>query len=213
MILFSCSTKDRPNIPTSVNPTSDTSIITPINTDKKPSVDLDFEDFRVSFTNFSIYDAPIKSGDTLITNEEAGFSFENSLMKIEPSDNSSKYEVYLMYENSLTLLIGYQNYLDLEKWKKKSGFCLLNDSSSYYHLAPYDKDSIRREIQKDVLLIKTIALKQKGEYITKDLDTVSTISNLPVELWISKTIIKIIQTDRQGRRKIKYILNNSSYGC
>jgi hypothetical protein len=213
LLLFSCTTKEETNIPTSTHVISD-SIITEIpDVDKKQTVLLNFEDFNVVFTDFSIYDEPFKSGDTLIINEEIGFGLQSSLMKIEPLNKDLKYEVYIMFEHNVILHIDEKKDMDLEKWKNKSEFSLINDSSDYYHIPFYDQDPLKLMIQKDILTIKEIALKQKGEYITKDLDTVSTISNLPLEIWVGKTIIKIIQIDKQGKRITKYILNNSSYDC
>lgn len=213
VLLFSCTTKQEINIPTSTNILSDSLITELPSADKKPSVLLNFEDFNVVFTDFSIYDEPFKSGDTLITNEEIGFGLQSSLMKIEPLNNDLKYEVYIMFEHNVILHIDEKKDMALEKWKNKSEFSLINDSSGYYHIPFYDQDPLKLMIQKDILAIKEIALKQKGEYITKDLDTVSTISNLPLEIWVGKTIIKIIQTNKQGKRITKYILNNTSYGC
>lgn len=213
MLMFSCTTKEEINIPVSNNVISDSLITELPDADKKPTVLLNFENFNVVFTDFSIYDEPFKSGDTLITNEEIGFGLQSSLMKIEPLNNDIKYEVYIMFEHNVILHIGEKKDMDLEKWKNKSQFNLISDSSGYYHIPFYEKDSLKLKIQKDIQTIKEIALKQKGEYITKDLDTVSTISNLPLEIWVGKTIIKIIQIDKQGKRITKYILNNTSYGC
>ena len=56
MLLFSCTTKEEINIPVSNNVISDSLITELPDADKKQTVLLNFENFKVVFTDFSIYD-------------------------------------------------------------------------------------------------------------------------------------------------------------
>jgi hypothetical protein len=182
-------------------------------TDSIFKIEVPFDDFKVIFPNLAVYDEPKQFVDTVEINVDIGYSFENCLMQIESFNKTNNYEVYLTLEQDLTLTKGENDFEDLLKWKKLINYGRLNDSSGFFHLSKYNLDSLKNQLSKDFKSIKKNVLASKGAYITKGLDTVTTLNNLPVELWISKLIIKIIQTDAKGSKKTKYIINKATYGC
>jgi len=61
--------------------------------------------------------------------------------------------------------------------------------------------------------IKAAILNIEGEYIPSSLDSLSKLSSLPFDIWISKVLIKIHHFNAKGDKKTYLIINQSSWGC
>jgi len=180
------------------------------------------ENFEIELENYSIiindYSALntifLENNDTIILDEEMGFNLNEKLIEIKPKNKSDRFSVSVALENNLTVYVGEKQFKDLKKWKKIGRYTELNDSLNYFFTTKsYDREVKEKNLETSFEDIKKETLKLKGEYITKELETVKSLKKLPVEFWISRVYIRITRTTDKGVEDEILIVNNSSWGC
>jgi hypothetical protein len=183
--------------------------------DELNKLSIEFDEFRLIINNYSTFDDSIFiEKDTLILDEELGFSFENRLIEIQPKNKLDKFELSIALENNLTVYVGEKQFEDLENWKKIGQYEKLKDSSKFYFRLPYyNREQKEQKLNKDFDKIKNEVLKIEGDYITEEIKNVESINKLPIEFWISRALLQIIRTDENGEMEKIILINNSSWGC
>lgn len=179
----------------------------------KDSVAIDMGDYLVTIFNFALYDSVQYSGDSIFLTEDLGFPLENARMKIYSAEKGQSFVVNFAVKQTLTLNQAERVGKDLPAWTKQHEYAKANDSASYYLFTHYKRDSLARNLASDFKAIKKVVLKNRGDYITPEIDTVTSVEQLPVELWISESLIKIVQLNRDGKTRTKFIVCKSLYGC
>ncbi|KXX69216.1 hypothetical protein AVL50_20275 [Flammeovirga sp. SJP92] len=179
------------------------------------SVQIDFKDFEVILSEYLCYNLEhLKNykSDTVYIDEEVGFDLDNQLLRIASKAKEDRFEVYVSFEQDLRVIVSENQLEDLEKWHTQEPFVKILDSAQYYYRLPSYKIN-EKELSKDFKKIKEEILKLDGEYIDSTLNTASKLEELPILLWISKVLIKIVYTDINGIQRTILLENQSSWGC
>ncbi len=176
---------------------------------------IELENYSIIINDYLALNTVISEhNDTITLDEEMGFNLNEKRIEIKPKNISDKFTISVALENNLTVYVGEKQFEDLKEWKRIGSYTELNDSLNYFFTTkPYDREAKEKNLETSFDDIKKETLKLKGEYITKELETVKSLKNLPIEFWISRVYIKIIRTTEEGVKDEILIINNSSWGC
>ena len=106
---------------------------------------------------------------------------------------------------SLTASLGEKQSEDLLDWKQFETYIELKGSNNYFRVIQFHEREKFEQLNRDFKKIKTKILELRGEYVTKELDSVTSIAYLPVALWVSRVILKITRIKPNGTRVTYYI--------
>lgn len=187
--------------------------INDINLNKVINEEIEFDNFKVKLIDYSYSGEPKRSGDTVHLETELGKNLENKLIQIIPIDKSDKFKVYVALERSLTASLGEKQSEDLLDWKQFETYIELKGSNNYFRIIQFHEREKFEELNRDFKKIKTKIFELRGEYVTKELDSVTSIAYLPVALWVSRVILKITRIKPNGTRVTYYIDTVSPWGC
>jgi hypothetical protein len=180
-----------------------------------PVTEVDLESFIVNLIGYS--GIITKSNADSISLEASPYvmNFENKLLQIVPGDSADTFEVFSALGQTLTVSLGEEEgFKHLSRWGKIGKYNSITDSATYFFRTPlHYRHEKEKELRKEFNEIKAEVLKLKGESIAKSLDTVTVLNHLPVELWISREIIKIVRAGENGIKETKYIIVRNHYGC
>lgn len=176
---------------------------------------LDFDEYKLIVHKFESYpNTYSKNIDTLVIDEEVGNSFENLLLEIIPKNESDSFQLYICRHSNLMVSVGENDTKNLSEWAKISEFEVLKDSSKlYFRVGKIKYPDINTELQTEFEILKSTILEFEGEYLDKELlEKSDSINDLDIEVWINKTILKIIRIN-SGEQEEKILVSNSSWGC
>ncbi len=175
---------------------------------------LQFSEFYVRLIDYAYLAEPAASGDTIQVRTEVGQDLDSKLLQIIPNNDSDRFKVFVAIEQSLTVSLGERQTKDLKDWKHLYSYVELSDSAdNHFRTIPFQREEKEARLSFDFLKIKDKVLQHEGEYITTNLDSVTRVQGLPIELWISRVIIRIEQTRMNGTKINHYIDAISPYGC
>jgi hypothetical protein len=180
-----------------------------------PVTEVDLESYIVNLIGYAGIITKSNVDSIFLEASPYVMNFENKLIQIIPVDSSDTFEVFLAHGQTLTVSLGEENrFKHLNLWDKIGKYNSIPDSATYFFRTPlHYRNEKEKELRKEFNEIKAEVLKLKGEYITKNLDTVTVLNHLPVELWINREIIKIVRTGENGIKETKYIIVRNHYGC
>ena len=152
--------------------------------------------------------------DTIHLEEGIEFNLDHQLMTLIPKASEDKFEVSVSLEQDLRVSAGEKHIVDLEDFHVNGSFETIIDSAQFYFRLPaYNYAQRERDISENLNEIKAAILNIEGEYIPSSLDSLSKLSSLPFDIWISKVLIKIHHFNAKGDKKTYLIINQSSWGC
>tara|TARA_B100001063_G_C16697522_1_gene520682 strand:+ start:437 stop:1147 length:711 start_codon:yes stop_codon:yes gene_type:complete len=152
--------------------------------------------------------------DTIHLEEGVEFNLDHQLMTLMPKSSEDKFEVSVSLEQDLRVSAGEKHIVDLEDFHVNGPFEKIIDSAEFYFRLPaYNYAQRERDISENLNEIKAAILNIDGEYIPSSLDSLSNLSSLPFDIWISKVLIKIHHFNAKGDKKTYLIINHSSWGC
>ena len=152
--------------------------------------------------------------DTIHLEEGIDFNLDHQLMTLMPKSSEDKFEVSVSLEQDLRVSAGEKHIVDLEEFHINGPFETIVDSAQFYFRLPaYNYTQRERDISENLNEIKAAILNIEGEYIPSSLDSLSNLSSLPFDIWISKVLIKIHHFNARGDKKTYLIINQSSWGC
>ena len=152
--------------------------------------------------------------DTIHLEEGIEFNLDHQLMTLMPKSSEDKFEVSVSLEQDLRVSAGEKHIVDLEDFHVNGPFETIVDSAQFYFRLPaYNYTQRQKDISENLNKIKAAILNIEGEYIPSSLDSLSKLSSLPFDIWISKVLIKIHHFNAKGDKKTYLIMNHSSWGC
>ncbi len=183
---------------------------------KHDTLVINFKEFKLLLFDHPCYaldDIDSIVSDTINLEEDIGTTIALKQLEILSRDSTLSFEVFSSYSQTLRVYVGEKDFQDLDEWTTSDPFVQLKDSFGSYRLPSFQATRKTAEISEDILQITQRIKSIEGIDTNQIADSVTTISQLPLELWVYRTIIKINVLNSSGRLSTKYIINNSSWGC
>lgn len=174
---------------------------------------IEFDDFAIRILNYAYLRGPNSNKDTIQLFTDLGESLENKLIQIIPREPSDRFQVSVSLQQNLTTNTGERQWETLGEWTYFDPYKDVADSLGYFRIRSFQRQERFDALYKDQEKIKERVRLLKGEYITKELDTIANIRRWPIELWIERVMIRIIQQHKDDSRQVWYVNAISPYGC
>ncbi len=175
---------------------------------------IDFGEYELIIHDLeSNIDNDLKTQDTIEINKKMGNNFENILIEIKPTNKFDSFQLFIARESRLIAYVDEKDIRELSQWNKLSTYKEIIDSNNYFFRIRNNGIKTRNlELELEFDSIKSVVLKFDGEYIDDETQQADSLSDLFLELWMSRTFIKIIRSNG-GEQEQKLFVSNSSWGC
>lgn len=181
------------------------------------STTLNFGEFKVNISNFESYtrsNLEEIENDTIFIEPKMGFELSEKNFVILPSNTDTKFEVSVAFEQTLRVQVGEKNVQDLNDWFKLDPFLQIEAIQDFKYKVPsFEREKRVKDLESDFSSIKHALINLKGEYIDTSLNQIQSIERLPINLWASRTILRISMVFKDGSRITKFIVNKGTWGC
>ena len=184
----------------------------------KPRSTVSLDPVKITFHDLPVIPVDrsqlVKSRDTVNYYVDLGYTPEDKIIKIKPSDNIKNIQVYQAYETSVTIM-NEGPHCDLVDWEHYKSIWLPLDKidKTTFQTHSYGKAEWGKFVDVQIEAFQKAVKEYCGDHYAKMVTGLKSVREYPAGVSISKIKFKIVLTDENGERSTKVINLEIPMGC